>query len=111
MRRVVARETSAVMRATALDERPYLSRQAASRASSNPLPSPAWVGLYEDHAPLEAFSAQLALVAGLDATVPSGCRAVAAPGGNVDLTTAVDRGQLVGAPPVRGGHGPYQQLQ
>jgi hypothetical protein len=59
MRRVVARETSAVMRATALDERPYLSRQAASRASSNPLPSPAWVGLY----------------------------------------------------PVRGGHGPYQQLQ
>src|SRR5579859_2974720 len=76
------------MRATALDERPYLSRQAASRVSSNPLPSPAWVGLYEDHAPLEAFSAQLALAAGLDATVPSGCHAVATPGGNVDLTTA-----------------------
>jgi hypothetical protein len=29
----------------------------------------------------------------------------------VDLTAAVDRGQLVGVPPVRGGHERYQQLQ
>src|SRR6202034_1942056 len=86
-------------------------------------------GLGEDHAPLKASSAQPALVAGLDAAVPGGCRAIDRPdvhgvtvpddphnasrsqravatsGGDADFTTAVDRGQLAGAPPVRGGHG------
>ena len=73
-RRVVALATSAVMRATALDERPYLSRLAASRASSNPLPSPA--STKEGHLPLETAGAQRTRVARLDAPVPGGGRPV-----------------------------------
>jgi len=80
MRRVVARAASAVMRATALDERPYLPRYGGiqSVVQLTPLAS-VRAGLGEDHAPLKASSAQLALVAGLDAAVPGGCRAIDRP--------------------------------